>query len=88
MAIVKRLCVHHVGTGADGLRFSPDSGPGDFNFVRLHCFLHVVFEGGIIRLLLKSKVAQSQYKRRFILIGTERETSKIRRELENAQTKR
>jgi exopolysaccharide biosynthesis polyprenyl glycosylphosphotransferase len=35
----------------------------------------------LIRFLLKSKVAQSQYKRRFILIGTERETATIRREL-------
>jgi exopolysaccharide biosynthesis polyprenyl glycosylphosphotransferase len=36
----------------------------------------------LIRFLLKSKVAQSQYKRRFILIGTERETATIRQELE------
>jgi exopolysaccharide biosynthesis polyprenyl glycosylphosphotransferase len=35
----------------------------------------------LTRFLLKSKVAQSQYKRRFILIGTEWETAKIRREL-------
>ena len=36
----------------------------------------------LIHFLLKSKVAQSQYKRRFILVGTERETAKIRRDLE------
>jgi exopolysaccharide biosynthesis polyprenyl glycosylphosphotransferase len=44
------------------------------------CMLYLKEE--LIRLLLKSKVAQSQYKRRFILVGTERETAKIRRELE------
>jgi exopolysaccharide biosynthesis polyprenyl glycosylphosphotransferase len=36
----------------------------------------------LLRLLFKSKMAQSQFKRRFILIGTERETAKMRQELE------
>jgi exopolysaccharide biosynthesis polyprenyl glycosylphosphotransferase len=44
------------------------------------CMLYLKEE--LIHLLLKSKVAQSQYKRRFVLIGTERETAKIRQELE------
>ncbi len=43
------------------------------------CMLYLKEE--LIHLLFKSKVAQSQYKRRFILIGTERETAKIRQEL-------
>jgi exopolysaccharide biosynthesis polyprenyl glycosylphosphotransferase len=44
------------------------------------CMLYLKEE--LIHLLLKSKVAQSQYKQRFILIGTEGATAKIRRELE------
>ena len=35
----------------------------------------------LVRLVLKSKLAQSQYKRRFILVGTEREIAKMRKEL-------
>jgi exopolysaccharide biosynthesis polyprenyl glycosylphosphotransferase len=52
--------------------------------VSLGCigFCMVYLKEELLRLLFKSKVAQSQFKRRFILIGTELETAKIRQELE------
>ena len=52
--------------------------------VSLGCigFCMVYLKEELLRLLFKSKVAQSQFKRRFILIGTERETAKMRQELE------
>ena len=43
------------------------------------CMVYVKEE--LIRLLLKSKLAQLQYKRRFILVGTEREIARMRKEL-------
>ena len=43
------------------------------------CLVYLKEEG--IRLVLKSKMAQSQYKRRFILVGTEREIARMREEL-------
>ncbi|HUA37146.1 MAG TPA: sugar transferase [Candidatus Sulfopaludibacter sp.] len=43
------------------------------------CMIFVKEE--LVRLLLKSKLAQLQYKRRFILVGTEREIAKMRKEL-------
>ena len=43
------------------------------------CMVYLKEEG--IRLVLKSKMAQSQYKRRFILVGTEREIARMREEL-------
>jgi exopolysaccharide biosynthesis polyprenyl glycosylphosphotransferase len=45
-------------------------------------FCMVYLKCELSRFLLKSKVAQSQFKRRFILIGTEKETAKMRQELE------
>ena len=52
--------------------------------VSLGCigFCMVYLKEELLRLLFKSKMAQSQFKRRFILIGTERETAKMRQELE------
>ena len=52
--------------------------------VSLGCigFCMVYLKEELLRLLFKSKMAQSQFKRRFILIGTERETAKMREELE------
>ncbi len=44
-------------------------------------FCMVYSKEELIRLLLKSKLAQSQYKRRFILVGTEREIARMRKEL-------
>ena len=35
----------------------------------------------LLRLLFKSKLAQAQYQRRFILAGTEKEITRMRREL-------
>lgn len=43
------------------------------------CMLYAKEE--LIRLWLKSKLAQLQYKRRFILVGTEREIARMRKEL-------
>ena len=44
-------------------------------------FCMVYLKEELIRLVLKSKLAQSQYKRRFILVGTEREIARMRKEL-------
>ncbi len=44
-------------------------------------FCMVYSKEELIRLVLKSKLAQSQYKRRFILVGTEREIAKMRKGL-------
>jgi len=45
-------------------------------------FCMVYLKEELLRLLSKSKMAQSQFKRRFILIGTELETTQMRQELE------
>jgi exopolysaccharide biosynthesis polyprenyl glycosylphosphotransferase len=45
-------------------------------------FCMVYSKEELLRLLFKSKVAQSQFKRRFILVGTKLETAKMRQELE------
>jgi exopolysaccharide biosynthesis polyprenyl glycosylphosphotransferase len=45
-------------------------------------FCMVYLKEELLRFLFKSKMAQSQFKRQFILIGTERETAKMRQELE------
>ena len=37
----------------------------------------------MLRLASKSKFAQSQYKRRFILVGTEKEIAPLRQELQH-----
>jgi exopolysaccharide biosynthesis polyprenyl glycosylphosphotransferase len=37
----------------------------------------------LLRLVLRSKLAQSQYKRRFILVGSEKEVARMRAELES-----
>jgi exopolysaccharide biosynthesis polyprenyl glycosylphosphotransferase len=52
--------------------------------VSLGCigFCMVYLKEELLRLLFKSKMAQSQFKRRFILIGTEQETAKMWEELE------
>ncbi|HEV2435123.1 MAG TPA: sugar transferase [Verrucomicrobiae bacterium] len=52
-------------------------------FVLFGClgFCMVYSKEELIRLLLKSKLAQLQYKRRFILVGTEREIARMRKEL-------
>ena len=44
-------------------------------------FCMVYLKEELVRLVLKSKLAQSQYKRRFILVGTEREIARMRKEL-------
>jgi len=52
-------------------------------FILFGCigFCMVFLKEELIRLLLKSKVAQLQYKRRFIMVGTEREIARMRQEL-------
>jgi exopolysaccharide biosynthesis polyprenyl glycosylphosphotransferase len=52
-------------------------------FILFGCigFCMVYLKEELIRLLLKSKLAQSQYKRRFVLVGTEREIARMRKEL-------
>ena len=52
-------------------------------FILFGCigFCMVYLKEELIRLLLKSKLAQLQYKRRFILVGTEREIARMRKEL-------
>ena len=52
-------------------------------FILFGCigFCMVYAKEELIRLLLKSKLAQLQYKRRFILVGTEREIARMRKEL-------
>ncbi len=52
-------------------------------FILFGClgFCMVYLKEELSRLLLKSKLAQLQYKRRFILVGTEREIAKMRKEL-------
>ena len=52
-------------------------------FILFGCigFCMVYAEEELIRLWLKSKLAQLQYKRRFILVGTEREIARMRKEL-------
>jgi exopolysaccharide biosynthesis polyprenyl glycosylphosphotransferase len=47
-------------------------------------FVLVWVKEELVLVAFKSKVAQAQYRRRFILIGTEAETHRIRRELETA----
>lgn len=47
-------------------------------------FVLVWVKEELVLVAFKSKVAQAQYRRRFILIGTEGETHRIRRELETA----
>ena len=44
-------------------------------------FLMVFFKEELLRLALKSKLAQSQYRRRFILVGPSDETARMRAEL-------
>jgi exopolysaccharide biosynthesis polyprenyl glycosylphosphotransferase len=44
-------------------------------------FLMVFFKEELLRLALKSKLAQSQYRRRFILVGPSAETARMRAEL-------
>ena len=53
-------------------------------FVSFGCigFCLVYLKEEVIRLVLKSKLAQSQYKRRFILVGTEREIARMRAGIE------
>jgi exopolysaccharide biosynthesis polyprenyl glycosylphosphotransferase len=53
-------------------------------FISFGClgFCLVYLKEELIRLVLKSKLAQLQYKRRFIVIGTEREIAKMRKGLE------
>jgi len=48
-------------------------------------FCMVYLKEELIRLMLRSKLAQFQYKRRFIIVGTEREIAKMRKELEERQ---
>ena len=52
-------------------------------FILFGCtgFCMVYLKEELIRLLLKSNVARLQFKRRFILVGTEREIAKMRAEL-------
>ena len=52
-------------------------------FISFGCigFFMAYLKEELIRLLLKSKVARLQFKRRFILVGTEREIAKMRKEL-------
>jgi exopolysaccharide biosynthesis polyprenyl glycosylphosphotransferase len=52
-------------------------------FVWFGCigFGMVYLKEEVVRLVLKSKLAQSQYKRRFIFVGTEREITKMQKEL-------
>ena len=52
-------------------------------FILFGCigFCMVYAKEELIRLWLKSKLAQLQYKRRFILVGTEREIARMRKEL-------
>ena len=52
-------------------------------FILFGCmgFCAVYLKEELIRLLLKSKVAQLQYKRRFIIVGTDREIAKMRQEM-------
>jgi len=45
-------------------------------------FCAVYAKEEIVRLFLKSKMGQSQYRRRFIIAGTEKEIAKMRREIE------
>jgi exopolysaccharide biosynthesis polyprenyl glycosylphosphotransferase len=54
-------------------------------FILFGCigFCMVYSKEELIRLLLKSKLAQLQYKRRFILVGTEREIARMRKELKD-----
>ena len=54
-------------------------------FVLFGClgFCMVYSKEELIRLLLKSKLAQLQYARRFILVGTEREIARMRKELKD-----
>ena len=49
-------------------------------FISFGCigFCMVYLKEELVRLVLKSKMAQLQYKRRFILVGTEREIAKMR----------
>ena len=53
-------------------------------FISFGCigFCIVYLKEELTRLLLKSKVAQFQFIRRFILVGTEREVAKMRKELD------
>lgn len=52
-------------------------------FILFGCvgFCLVCLKEELVRLLLRSKLAQLQYKRRFILVGTEREIARMRKEL-------
>ena len=52
-------------------------------FVWFGClgFCMVYLKEELIRLVLRSELAQSQYKRRFILVGTEQEIARMRKEL-------
>jgi exopolysaccharide biosynthesis polyprenyl glycosylphosphotransferase len=52
-------------------------------FISFGCFgfCMVYLKEELIRLVLKSKLAQLQYKRRFIVVGTEREIAKMRKGL-------
>ncbi len=52
-------------------------------FISFGCigFCMAYLKEELIRLVLKSKMAQLQYKRRFILVGTEREIAKMRKGL-------
>jgi len=52
-------------------------------FISFGCFgfCMVYLKEELVRLVLKSKLAQSQYKRRFIVVGTEREIAKMRMKL-------
>jgi len=44
-------------------------------------FCAIWFKEELLRLFLKSKMAQSQYRRRFIVAGTDKEISRMRREM-------
>jgi exopolysaccharide biosynthesis polyprenyl glycosylphosphotransferase len=48
-------------------------------------FALVYLKGELLRFALKSKFAQAQYQRRFILIGASHEITRLRRELKNEQ---
>ncbi len=52
-------------------------------FILFGCvgFCLVCLKEELVRVLLKSKMAQLQYKRRFVLVGTEREIARMRKEL-------
>jgi exopolysaccharide biosynthesis polyprenyl glycosylphosphotransferase len=54
---------------------------GMIGFFGVISFSLVYLKEELVRLVLRSRLAQSQYKRRFVLVGTEREILRIRNEL-------